>query len=696
MRLDLIFSICRKELRETLRDRRSLAMMFGIPLLLYPLATLAIYSLNATHQRKLDQDVYSVAVIHADSAPRLLAQLKEEDSKLRLVSPDDPSAALRQGQIDAIIELPPDAEKQALAAEKVELKLRLDRSRPEAAAVEKKLTTLVEKYEKWIVNRRLEARGVPKSVLNPISSDIIDIASGQQRLGKILAMALPNILLLTGMLGAFFPALNATTTERESGTLEALLVTPAQKSELLVGKGVVVLLSSLLTAALNLLSMSLVLWRVLSSSDGIEGTLAISFGALGLTYLAVLPGLILFSTLVMVVGLFARSFREANSYATPVMMIPLLSLIVSIGQPETTRGLLVTPVLNTAVVIRDVLTGHATAQAFLLAFVSNCVYAGLMLSLATRMFTSEQLVNPTWEALSFPGLRRSNSPRRIPAIDEAIVLFALVLLLMFYVSPSLVKYGFLPVLAGNELLLITAPTLLLAFLGRYDWSKTFSFRSVRWLDYAGGLLIGVGMALAMELALFFYNRAWAPDPAKTQQMNDLLLPALRNHPLLLPLIVGLLAGVCEEFLFRGPIQAAFARRLKIGPTLLISGLLFAGLHMDLHGLPIRLLISLLLGWMVWRGGSIFPAMLTHAAYDAASLFAAAWKIQGKTLEQINSMEPQGITALLLVRFGLGLILLLGGLLLCRSLYRRRLDQSAGQQYREPAPLQEVQLERNAP
>src|SRR6185295_15181490 len=186
-----------------------------------------------------------------------------------------------------------------------------------------------------------------------------DIASADQRFGKLMAMSLPVLLLMTGMLGALFPALNATTTERELGTLETLLVTPAGRMELLIAKGALVLISALITSGLNMLSMSLVLWRVLSQEPEL-GNLKISIGALALSYLAAVPTLITFATLVLIVGLLARNFREANSLATPIMMIPLASMLVGVLEPKMSPGLLVTPVANTTIIIREVLTGRMT------------------------------------------------------------------------------------------------------------------------------------------------------------------------------------------------------------------------------------------------------------------------------------------------------------------------------------------------
>src|SRR5439155_1436316 len=200
-----------------------------------------------------------------------------------------------------------------------------------------------------------------------------------------MGMLLPLLLLITGMLGALFPAFSATTTERELGTLETLLVSPAHRMELLVAKGMLVLLCSLLTAGLNLLSMSLVMWRAFSLLEKTLGTMSLSVSALALSYLAIVPALIIFTAIVLIVGMLARNFREANSYATPLMLLPTTSLLVSLVEPKATPALLVTPIINTALIIKDVLIGRATLLAFVLAWVSSLVYAGVALGIAVRL-----------------------------------------------------------------------------------------------------------------------------------------------------------------------------------------------------------------------------------------------------------------------------------------------------------------------
>src|SRR3984957_11339159 len=197
------------------------------------------------------------------------------------------------------------------------------------------------------------------------------------------------------------------------------------------------------------------------------------------------------------VGLIARTPPEANPYATPLMMVPITSMVIGIADPAMSPGLLVTPVANTTLIIRAVLTGHATFGTFALAFISPGLYAGLVLSLAGRLFTNEQLVNPSWEPISLRGLgrRRPNQPRppRYSSVDVALTLFAVSLLLNFSLAPSWLHYGLLPLLAGVEVLLVAGPAFLFAWLGRYPWRDVFSLRRPSALSALGALLIGLGM-----------------------------------------------------------------------------------------------------------------------------------------------------------------------------------------------------------
>ena len=466
MRFSIISIVFRKELREMLRNRRSLTIMFGIPLVLYPALTILISTVGMSQQKKLHDEVAKVAVVNIDAAPHLKDLMTRKNSGVAITDSSNPKADLSAGHVDGVLIAPPDAEKDALASGSPQFITEVDRSRTSSAAADGKMNRVLDRYEQWIIEQRLAAHGQPSSLLQPLKRKVEDVATDDQRFGKMLAMALPVLLLMTGMLGALFPALNATTTERELGTLETLLVTPAGRMELLVAKGTLVLLSALLTAGLNMLSMSLVLWRVLSMESGLA-RLKISVGALALSYLAAVPTLITFATLVLIVGLLARNFREANSLATPVMLIPLASMMVGMMEPAMTPGLLVTPVANTTIIIREAL--HLAHQ-------RRTVRAGVCLILRLRRPVAQRrrpgvhqrtTRQPRVGTGVAQGLsRKSNGksrPRRLPAVDEVLALFAVTLLLSFYIQPSLLRFGLIPLLLISQIGLLAGPAILLAW-----------------------------------------------------------------------------------------------------------------------------------------------------------------------------------------------------------------------------------------
>ena len=663
MRLDVIGSVFRKELREMLRDRRSLAVMFGLPLVLYPLIAIGMFQLGETKKQDLTSRTERVILQNANAAPHLRDMMERHESGIELVPParfPDPRKALEDGRLDAVVQVPNDCERRALAGDEVELKFRLDRSRTSASFVEKKLQKIADEYQHWVIEQRLTDRGIPASVLAPVKREIQDVANGSQRFGHLMAQILPVLLMMTGMLGALFPALNATTTERELGTLETLLVTPARRTDLLIAKGALVLVCGLLTAALNMLSMSLVLLRSYTLATEGAQKLSIAPGMLALSYVAAMPTLIFFTAIVLIVGLAARNFREANAFATPVMLIPLAAFAIAFMEPAATPALLITPVANTTIIIREVLTGRVHAAQFLLAFASSCMYAGLILSVAARLFSSEQLVNPSWEPLSLKGFRLGTGARRrhVPAIDEALVLFCAVLLLLFYVQPSILEHvrseswKLLTVVAGNELLLILAPIMLLASLARWDWVQTFNLRQPRAVILVSAAMIGIGLSPWAQLASEAQNHFWPRDAGSGKLEMELLVASLKAHAVLTVVVVGLLAGVCEELLFRGPIQTALLRGTRPAYAILLAAILFSAIHMDVHGFAIRAILGAILGWIVWRSGSIFPAMLAHGLFDSTQLALSAWQVHhGAAEAQTGSLALTASDLILLAAAG---------------------------------------------
>ena len=682
MRFNIIKTVFAKELREMLRDRRSLMVMFGIPLVLYPLMTLALSSVAVNRQQTLKQQNAEIAVVHGDQAPHFLDLLKAPDSGIKFTLFDSAEQAKQKGAFDAVLIVRANAQTDLLkdpppapgpttspattpSADPPGFTIQMDLSQSQGPYVRDKIEHVLDLYGNWVLQQRILAHSLPTEILTPIDFKVVDTATGEQNLGKKLATIIPLLLLMTGMLGALFPALNATTTERELGTLETLLVTPASRSELLMAKGTLVLLCGLLTAFLNMASMSAVLWRVISAAQSTLGdssaTSALDIPALALSYLAAFPAILLFTTLVLIVGLIARNFREANSFATPVMLIPMASIVVIIAEVPSTNALMLTPVLSTTLIIRDLLSGpgKATVPHFLLAFFSSFAYAGLMLSVATRLFTNEQLVNPSWEPLSLKGFGRGTRRRRLPAIDEAIAIFSLSLLLTIYLGADKLN---LSTLVITEVFFVAGPALLVALLARYDFRATFSLRLPTPRGLLAGLLLGLGLipvAIALQTV---QNHYWPPDAAKSTAVDTLTTNALLASPILFPIFAGLFAGLCEEFLYRGPLQTALIKRFSPAVAITVTAIAFSLAHFDLHGAPLRALLGAILGLIVYRTGSLLPAILAHALFDSVQLLWDSWQIHQPTLPAAT-LPADTVTSTDYLILGLGVAATVVGLII---------------------------------
>jgi membrane protease YdiL (CAAX protease family) len=161
----------------------------------------------------------------------------------------------------------------------------------------------------------------------------------------------------------------------------------------------------------------------------------------------------------------------------------------------------------------------------------------------------------------------------------------------------------------------------MAWLGKYRWRETFSWRPATPAALFAAALLGIGLAPWMQLVGTIQAKWFPPNLEHQMDLLRRILPILERHPFLLPLLIGTVAGICEETLFRGPIQNGLLRKISTWPAIFIAGFMFAAAHLDLFGLPVRMFLGVLLGWLVVHTGSVFPAMVMHAAYDIAQLLS---------------------------------------------------------------------------
>lgn len=302
MKLREVTLVAGKELRETLRDRRTLAVMVLFPLVVYPLVSLVTAQVLAARVARVEAHVARVAV---SGPPALAAELRR-----RLGSPDvallptagvaGPAANLAANRVDAIAEVAP--------GHPPSVRLLYDETREES-------TTARDRVE-----HALEAPTGGASCAPAFAVVTAGIAPRAQVSGYMLSKILPLVVVVMVMLGAFHPAIDITAGERERSTLETTLSAPIDRAALMAGKVLAVATLASLTGFLNLASMSL---TVLEGTRLVAGSarMAIPWLHAAAAFLVVPPTAFLFASVMVAIGALARSFKEAQTLLTPVYFL---------------------------------------------------------------------------------------------------------------------------------------------------------------------------------------------------------------------------------------------------------------------------------------------------------------------------------------------------------------------------------------
>lgn len=685
-----LLRLCLKELRESLRDRRTLITLVLMPILVYPLLSMAMQRLIVgTASGTSDRSEYIIGVANEDAGgvlasaiaetsmaieqgvrhsiqirrnnqslakqpatiPDAIAGASEKDSaeksnqtlggskaQFNIVVTDGITlqSALESGQIDLAVisaraEPVPVRGNGFYQAYEFEVEFRDADVRSENAMLEfRKAMELVND------SQALRFRGPL-----PVSVRMVSTATGK----KVDAMAslagiLPLILILMTITGAVYPAIDLTAGERERGTMEAMIATPAPRFLLLLSKYVAVVTVAVLTALANLFAS----WITLS----IGGLGRALLGEKGFSLLAlvqILPLLVIFaaffSAILLAMCSFARSFKEAQAYLIPVMLVSLAPALVTLmPNIEFSTLLGIVPLVNILLLSRDIMTGSPQALPAFAAVFSTLLYAAAALVVASKLFGAESATSgsqETWSDL----LRRPKRTQLLPDLGDLAVFLAMLfpvffivtnlfgqtqmsigaklwsnagmLLVLFFVTPSIVAWyrrlnpqttfllrswtGNLPqvrqrVVRGVGVLLSVC------FMAAGLWIVAFEFLQLL-KDYGFGLL-----ALEQPEVLEKAKKEFAQIPFWIILVTSAIVPAF-----------------AEEYFFRGYVLSAFRNRVSSLRAILYSALIFGLFHvitgsmLSLERFFPSTLLGLFLGFVAIRTGSLWPGVLLHAIHN---------------------------------------------------------------------------------
>ena len=403
MKLGNVWIVFRKEFLDVLRDRRTLFSMILLPIVVFPFLTLGVGSFFEGQYEKLEQRSFPVIVLGSKNAPELMAALGEEPGLQLIPSIEDSALALEMlldQTVQAVLCIPPDfggsvadgsGDGNPSAAE-----IWYDKSHTKSGMTERKLRNKLADYREDIVRRNLEARGLSYELVEPFTITSHNQASQSKMTGATLGMLLPYMVILLAMVGSTYSAIDLTAGEKERGTMETLLVCPASRLELVLGKFLTTMLVGFITAILAVISFSATLLSpgsFLSREIGGGASLSLDPFAYGMVFLLLLPVTALFAAALIAIAVNARSYKEAQSYVYPLILIIIFPAIASmLPGVEVDMRMALVPVLNVSLALRDAILGTFNLNLILLTFASSALYAAFAIFVAVRIFQKESVL----------------------------------------------------------------------------------------------------------------------------------------------------------------------------------------------------------------------------------------------------------------------------------------------------------------
>lgn len=672
MNFKIIKQLYKKEILDVLRDKKTVIMMLIVPLLVYPLMFVAGMGMMSKVTTEMNTQTYTIGVNFMESDTELLElfldsgddtiRFELEDSRVRDA---DYSVILRGEHIDAFVD-------RVDTESGVRFCVTYMSSVTNSSYAMQKIEQVLQRYAEQITRQTISDAGMDaETVLNPIDVEIRDCASTEESTGSMLGVIVPFMLVVSLLMGTMYPAIDTTAGERERGTLETILTLPVTNQELIFSKFLTVGTIGIVSAVLNLISMGgigVYVYKLMVETGGVlqEFDWKRFLPVIVICVLCILAFAVLISALSMCFCVFAKSYKEANNYITPLMLVVMFASFVAFMPNVTlTNRMALVPVVNICLLIRDLLAFKFSLSAIVIVLLGNVIYGVLAVLLLGKLYNSEAvLFGDSMEGVRIFERRSNLVKGGVPSFGDVLVALAVVLVLMIYAGGYASAKNIFSGLLVTQGIVAFVP-LLIAWYTKRDTRKTFRLRGCHLGYFLGGWLLMCGVILLGMLLTAVTSQLF---PESADSMNGSLDVVFQKGYGVSLLVIALLPAVCEELLFRGFLLSSLEQRLKRKSAILVAALLFGLYHMNLVQSPTTALIGAALCYVAVQANSLFPGILMHFFNNALSVTASFYP---EKLERILPfLSENGMPVLVVLLLG---VVLTGIGVYCVKLTKKRTD-----------------------
>lgn len=403
MNLRAIVTVWGKELRDSLRDRRTLISTLVIPTVIVPLLSFVALVVSTKIINKAKSETPPAMILGGADSPKIVDLLRSQP-KFKWVSPrEDWKQEISEKRLQAVVEVPEHFDEKVAKGERVELRIYHYEGELRSGMALGDLRRIVGEYRDKVVGERLAAQGLSPDAIKPFDVKAQNVAPPEKVGGNIIGGFLPYIFILFCFTGCLYPAIDLTAGEKERGTMETILSSPISRLDLVIGKFLMVLTAALTTVVCSLISMGLSLTLSAgffasnmksAAASAAAGPLP-SLDPLGFVGFLVLmlPLAAVFAATLLALALIAKSTKEAQSIVSPLIVVIIIPAMMGMLPGMELNGrLALVPILNLALASKEMFSGVWHWNYLALIFGSSCVYAGIALSFCVRQFNREDVI----------------------------------------------------------------------------------------------------------------------------------------------------------------------------------------------------------------------------------------------------------------------------------------------------------------
>lgn len=385
MNPSVIFTVLQKEIIDLLRDRRTLLSMVILPVVVFPLVFGVMGRFLGDAEKKAATEATTVAIVKG-SIPEVFTPAITR-SGLKIVEVENVASAVENKTAATGLSVSSDGKLVSVYAEG---------TRQSSGLAADKLRTALNEYRDLLVLEKLKTANLDASVLKPFTVKRENVASERKMGGLLLGSMIGYIVILLMFSGGMYPAIDMAAGEKERKTLEALIASPARRTDIVLGKILACVAAIYATALLTTGSLFFSLKRGGIEMKGMEkmiGNVPTDPQTIGLMLVTLLPVAVMAGALMLAISLMARSFKEAQSYLTPLILLVIFpSLLGGLPGMELTPVMSLIPIFNSSQLLKAILQGDVPMLSFVITNVANIVYAIVCFIFAVRSFNNESVL----------------------------------------------------------------------------------------------------------------------------------------------------------------------------------------------------------------------------------------------------------------------------------------------------------------